>query len=184
MNKNCGVYKIENQINGKMYAGKTIQKFKYRFSRHKNGLRNNKHFNDHLQNSWNKYGADNFNFEPWLITDNEEQALKIESCLIRYYELTNSENGYNDSIYHTVRSGKLNPMYGKDRNITWGDKISESHQASNNPNWKGGKVVIECELCGKERKVVPAKVEKSKYCSRSCSSKASSHITKNNLPEI
>lgn len=43
---------------------------------------------------------------------------------------------------------------------------------SNNPNWKGGKVKLTCEQCGEKFKVIPAKKETSKYCSKECYSEA------------
>lgn len=49
-------------INGKIYIGQTYN-LKYRWSRHKSDLNNNRHHNKHLQNAWNKYGEDNFRFE-------------------------------------------------------------------------------------------------------------------------
>ena len=58
----CGIYKITNNINNKFYIGssKNITK---RFKEHKWRLKNNKHPNNKLQNSWNKYGEENFKFE-------------------------------------------------------------------------------------------------------------------------
>jgi len=60
----CGIYKIENIINGKVYIGQSINIYK-RWSEHKRNLNNvnNKHPNDYLQKSWDKYGRDNFTFE-------------------------------------------------------------------------------------------------------------------------
>lgn len=61
-----GIYQIRNLVNGKVYVG-SAKKFKVRWSRHVSGLNLNKHHSKHLQSAWNKYGADNFVFEP-LIT--------------------------------------------------------------------------------------------------------------------
>jgi len=57
-----GIYRIENIINNKFYIGSTAC-FNKRFSSHKYLLKNNKHPNKILQNSWNKYGEHNFKFE-------------------------------------------------------------------------------------------------------------------------
>lgn len=54
-----GIYCIENIINGKKYIGKSINIY-YRLHRHKCDLLKNRHKNPILQNSWNKYGEDNF----------------------------------------------------------------------------------------------------------------------------
>ena len=58
----AGVYLISNNVNGKCYVGSTIhldQRRKEHFSR----LANNKHINAHLQNAYNKYGREAFDFE-------------------------------------------------------------------------------------------------------------------------
>ena len=57
-----GIYKIVNLINNKIYVGSAVN-FKNRFKTHLSRLKNNKHHSIILQNSWNKYGGDNFKFE-------------------------------------------------------------------------------------------------------------------------
>lgn len=57
-----GIYKIINIINNKFYIGSAIN-FYIRWNRHKNNLRKGLHVNKILQNSWNKYGQENFKFE-------------------------------------------------------------------------------------------------------------------------
>lgn len=69
---NTGIYKIVNKINGKHYVGSSINIDK-RWSGHRYLLINNKHENQHLQNAWNKYGEDTFEF------------IKIEDVLIPRY---------------------------------------------------------------------------------------------------
>jgi predicted GIY-YIG superfamily endonuclease len=56
-----GIYKIENLINGKIYIGQSID-IEKRWSVHKAELNRNYHCNNHLQNAWNKYGEENFEF--------------------------------------------------------------------------------------------------------------------------
>jgi group I intron endonuclease len=62
--KISGIYKIINKVNGKYYVGSSKQILEHngRFYEHKRLLRQNKHINPHLQNAWNRYGEDNFNF--------------------------------------------------------------------------------------------------------------------------
>lgn len=60
----AGVYLISNNVNGKCYVGSTIhldQRRKQHFSR----LAHNKH----LQNAYNKYGKEAFEFEVLEIID-------------------------------------------------------------------------------------------------------------------
>ena len=59
--KTSGIYSITNKINGKVYYGSSNW-LKNRWIKHKSDLNKNKHGNSHLQNSWNKYGENNFEF--------------------------------------------------------------------------------------------------------------------------
>ena len=58
-----GIYKIVNKKNNKVYIGQSVN-IKQRWALHKSELRNKYHENVYLQNAWNKYGKDNFIFEP------------------------------------------------------------------------------------------------------------------------
>lgn len=55
----CGIYKIVNKATGQCYVGQS-QRTKKRIKEHLRLLRYNKHPNQHLQNAYNKYGAENF----------------------------------------------------------------------------------------------------------------------------
>ena len=61
INNNTGIYCIKNLENGKIYIGKSVN-IKNRWISHRNTLKNNKHDNSYLQNSWNKYGESSFVF--------------------------------------------------------------------------------------------------------------------------
>ena len=59
---NCGIYKIENKYDNKIYIGSSVnvdnRKYKHFWM-----LRKNIHDNNYLQNSYNKFGEENFTFE-------------------------------------------------------------------------------------------------------------------------
>jgi group I intron endonuclease len=57
-----GVYQIKNKTDEKKYIGSS-KRLNYRIGQHKSDLRANRHINKYLQNAWNKYGEDNFEFE-------------------------------------------------------------------------------------------------------------------------
>lgn len=57
-----GVYKILNTVNNKYYIGSTVDSFTKRLNHHYHALLRDKHKNEHLQNAWNKYGEDKFQF--------------------------------------------------------------------------------------------------------------------------
>lgn len=58
----CGIYRITNTINGKVYIGSSVD-VRGRFNSHKSDLKLNKHGNSRLQRAWNKYGEQAFVFE-------------------------------------------------------------------------------------------------------------------------
>ena len=60
-NKICGIYKITNTLNGKVYIGQSVN-VQERFYEHKRKLRLQQHFNKYLQNAYNKHG-EYFEFE-------------------------------------------------------------------------------------------------------------------------
>lgn len=72
---------------------------------HLRDLSNNKHFNPHLQNSWNKYGEDNFKFyvlelaDPESLTETEQSWInKFDSdCLYNTAPVANSMLGFRRS---------------------------------------------------------------------------------------
>lgn len=86
-----GIYCIRNTINNKRYIGcsRNISK---RFNRHKNLLMSNKHFNYKLQNDFNTYGIDSFEFLILLECEND----KLELLEEKYINVFNSiDKGYN-----------------------------------------------------------------------------------------
>lgn len=67
----AGIYLIRNIINNKCYIGSSYHTDK-REKEHFGRLYNNKHHNIHLQNSYNKYGKDNFKFYVIEIVDEKD----------------------------------------------------------------------------------------------------------------
>ena len=88
-----GIYKITNNINGKIYIGQSwnIEK---RWYHHKWCCHNK-----HLLGAFKKYGIENFSFEI-LLKFEEENELQVflnffEDFYIKCYDSTNPEKGYN-----------------------------------------------------------------------------------------
>jgi len=75
-----GVYQITNKTNGHKYIGSSINIWK-RWGSHLAELRKNTHSGVHLQNAWNKYGEDSFEFSVLIFCDAENILLYEQSCL-------------------------------------------------------------------------------------------------------
>lgn len=73
--KLSGIYKIVNLINNKFYIGSAVSLLN-RYHTHKNSFVKNKHKNQHLQNSINKYDISNFKFEVIELCSKEELLIK------------------------------------------------------------------------------------------------------------
>lgn len=93
--KICGVYKIINQVNKKIYIGSSKDIYK-RWTQHIDKLNKGEHENKHLQNAWNKYGSDNFEFE---IVEECSSGAQFERE--QYY--LNTLNPFDENGYNIVR---------------------------------------------------------------------------------
>ena len=85
----AGIYHIINKHNERVYIGCSTA-LQRRFMSHKWHLRKNKHVNKHLQEDYNKYGLDAFEFKvvegydcdtPFEVLEEREQTLILESHL-------------------------------------------------------------------------------------------------------
>lgn len=86
-----GIYKIENTVSGKLYIGSAIN-IATRIRKHKESLKRKKHHSIKLQNAWNKYGADVFNFEIILVCD-RHNLIMYEQAFIDFFSAF--KDGYN-----------------------------------------------------------------------------------------
>ncbi len=101
--KLSGIYIITNKVTGKIYIGESLDIYRRWHKEHIPDLRKNKHYNKNLQEDFDKYGEDNFDFEilERYSEDNpiatKARILILEDYYMRYFKkagisLYNSEN--------------------------------------------------------------------------------------------
>jgi len=88
-----GIYKIVNKLTGMYYVGSSID-VERRLKEHRASLDSGLHGNSHLQNSWNKYGAVNFEFVPI-------KEIPITEDLIKY-EQEYLDDGFSDGRLYNI----------------------------------------------------------------------------------
>ena len=87
MTKIQGIYSIFNIITGKIYVGSS-KSVSRRLSAHRSDLKNNKHANQSLQNSYNKYGSDVFEFKLIYSVFDSANLIETENELISQFNNT------------------------------------------------------------------------------------------------
>ena len=121
-----GIYYIKNLKNNKIYIGQSVN-IRKRLIHHKHELINNKHSNPHLQNSFNKNGIENFEFN------------YLEYCNINI--LTEKEKYYlndNKLIYYNIRDASDSVIHNQRQPTTEETrlKLSKSHKGKIPSNLK------------------------------------------------
>ncbi|WP_170932616.1 NUMOD3 domain-containing DNA-binding protein [Desulfosporosinus sp. FKB] len=91
-----GIYKITQLSTGRIYIGQTKYRFIERYWHHVWKLKHNSHDNKYLQNVWNKYGENDFEFEVVHILKKDEDLNELEIMYIKTYDTYN--NGFNLTI--------------------------------------------------------------------------------------
>ena len=95
------IYKIVNDINGKIYIGKTSSTIEKRFKEHCNDSKKERCEKRPLYDAMNKYGVENFTVEKVEEVENDEIASEREIYWInklRTYIGFNDCNGYNATL--------------------------------------------------------------------------------------
>ena len=169
LNKNdrgkCGIYKIINKVNNKIYVGKAKDIYK-RIQAHKYNLtKESKNENRYLINAWHKYGP--LNFEYVVIEElelDEELLREREDYWIVELKATDKDFGYNlrrDSstglivseetrkLKSEIFKGERNPNYGNKWSLEQKEKMSKRLKAE----FSSGERIINIEASKKRCKV-------------------------------
>jgi group I intron endonuclease len=106
INMVCGIYKIKNNKNNKIYIGSSIN-IESREYKHFWMLRKNIHDNSYLQHSFNKFGEECFSFEIIELCSYDELIFK-ENHYINVYKSNIPEFGYNLATVNDFRRNTYN----------------------------------------------------------------------------
>lgn len=139
--KICGIYKITNLVNGKVYIGQSVDIYK-RWNDHKRTLKTptEKHYNYPLYCAFRKYGLENFSFE--IVEECSEEKLNKREVyyieLYRTYINWEDSNGYNQTL---GGGGILGKELSEESKIKIGRANKGKLTGGNNPSAK--KVICE-----------------------------------------
>lgn len=155
----CGVYAIRNLVNGKMYIGSTTVSFSSRWQSHKKRLKNNNHHSSHLQNAYNKYGKDNFEYQILEITTPETARIK-EGYYINKYQTLNPTFGYNIEIVDltgaTQCSKQTKQKLSAITKDQWKKGVHNNSHFKGKPSWNKG---LKCDNISLARRRMFSSVE-------------------------
>ena len=150
----CGIYKIENAVNGRCYYGSSSNIVK-RWTQHRCDLKRNEHHNIFLQRSWNKHGAGNFRFEVVELCDVSDLHAKESPYLMLKgtYNIGKKPSGGDNLTKHPNRKAIIAKITAATR-LRYNQMTEEEKKqrrarcvGSENPNWRGGTSVKTC-ACG------------------------------------
>lgn len=102
----CGIYKIVNKVTEQCYVGQS-QRMEKRLKEHFRLLRWNKHTNQHLQNAYNKYGAENFYGAIEVECSNLEELDLLEEAFLK------KEAWFTEPTVYNIADFAKAPMRGK-----------------------------------------------------------------------
>lgn len=128
-----GIYIIKNKINNKVYIGQS-QKLNQRYSGHLRRIKTHSHHNEILQRAFDKYGADNFEYNILEEVSDGSVLIEREKYWIDFHGGINSDQVYNlkdpllnehsDYVINKMSKNKMgenNPNYGNE----WTEEIKK-----------------------------------------------------------
>ena len=141
----CGIYKIYCKENNRTYIGSS-NNIERRFKEHISNLKNNRHINNYLQNSWNKYGEDSFSFTIITVCY-EQERFKLEQF---YIDITKN-------LFNCVL--QIENSHYKKRFIS-NETLSKMKQSQNKRLWTKEQKDISTETISKYRHLAIEKTSK------------------------
>jgi group I intron endonuclease len=119
----CGIYKIVNKVTGQCYVGQS-QRIRKRLKEHFRLLRWNKHTNPHLQNSYNKYGAEAFYGSVEVECNDLEELDRLENSFLQ------GEAWFEEPTVYNIADFSKAPMRGKEHSEEVRERIRLGRRAA------------------------------------------------------
>ncbi len=150
INKLSGIYSIHNKINNKKYIGHS-KNITYRWYHHLNNLMNNNHPNYKLQEDFNTYGLNAFNFSILKLIEGKDNLILKEQEYLNLLDFDNNYNLFNSSINNIQREEKkfVNYINGKwlvPKGITDNKELTKYKIYKDEHKEEIIKKVVECKM--------------------------------------
>ena len=131
MEKISGIYSIVHIESGRPYVGSALDIYK-RWSEHKSELTYNYHDNQRLQNFWNKYGEEAFEFKILELVSDPVFLLSREQYWMDKLESHNRDKGFNirkvaESNFGLKHTEETKAKMSKSCNFTGQDHSGENN---------------------------------------------------------
>lgn len=135
------IYGIRHILSGKTYVGSAV-KVKSRWKVHLNSLRKGKHHSKYLQNAWDKYGGNSFEFIILEIVSDKNLLLAKENIWINKLSSADNDYGFNMCLTAGSQLGmKRSKETRKKMSEAGKGKVkTESHQRAINESLTGRKL--------------------------------------------
>jgi group I intron endonuclease len=141
-----GIYVLINKLNQKFYVGSS-QNIGKRKNKHYNELRKGTHKNIHLQNAWNTYGEQNFEFNVIENVDDKNMLIEREQYYIDQYDSSNPMYGYNICPKAYSSLGYKHNGETIKRMCIQRKKNSQKYARYGNNHWRWGKILPKDAKC-------------------------------------
>lgn len=119
----CGIYKLVNKATKQCYVGQS-QRAQKRIKEHFRLLRWGKHPNSHLQNAYNKYGAENFYGEIEVECAAPDQLDALEEAFLK------GDAWFDEQTVYNIADFAKAPMRGKTHSEETREKIRLGRRAA------------------------------------------------------
>lgn len=119
----CGIYKIVNTATGQCYVGQS-QRVKKRIKEHFRLLRKDKHPNQHLQNSFNKYGPACFYGSVEVECKDLKELDALEEAFLK------KEAWFEETTVYNIADFAKAPMRGRTHNEEIRERIRLGRRAT------------------------------------------------------